>query len=287
MRDQIKFRNSVRNLIGRLCGAQNDMDVLWATNLPIIYVNNPKCGCSTMKRSLRKAQAALPHLRDRHVVENPHQSDELLTPNGLPPKASQEMFVISCVRNPYTRALSGYLDKIHGLAFDDYRVMHKRPVSDFEDHLTALLGYNPRKMEPHFRPQHHNLNYPAVRFDALFYLERLAHFQNFLKRFSPGGTVDTFKPHATAAGSKLEQYYTPRAIDLVRCIYREDFELFGYDQDLENTANLPGDVLVDDIPVAGVGETFDGLLEQPLPRTRFNPLARTLFCHRLAEMKII
>lgn len=283
----MKFRNSVRHFAGKLLGTQNDMTLVWATNMPIIYVNNPKAGCSTMKTSLRMAQASMPHLSHLNTAETPNDQDGLLRHRGLRANASRERFVISCVRNPYTRALSGYLDKVHGRPYAEYRTLHHRPVGDFEDHLEALNGYTPDRMEPHLRPQHINLNFPSVHYDALFYLERLHFFQRFLERFAPGYAIDEYRPHTTSAGSKLPQYYTSRAIELARKIYRQDFELFGYDLDLDKTSSVPGDVMIGETPVTGINERLEGLLTTPRKRERFNALERTVFCHRLAELKII
>lgn len=287
MQTMTTYRRAVRDTVGKLLGAQNDLTLVWATNLPIIYVNNPKCGCSTIKRSLRSAQISLPHIAEQPAVAGPHEADHLLKHKGLPPRASRGRFVISCVRNPFTRALSGYLDKIHGREFDEYRVLHKRPVRDFEDHLQALTGYVPQKMEPHLRPQHLNLNFPDLRYDALFYLEDLQPFQRFLTRFAPDFVIESFRAHATDASSKLRQFYTPRALDLVRDIYREDFKLFGYGQSLDNVSTAPGEVIVGDTPVADVSSALKARLAKPRERGRFNALERTLYCHRLAEMKII
>ena len=39
-------------------GVQGDLQIWWTPELPIIYVSNPKSGCSTIKNSLKQAQAA-------------------------------------------------------------------------------------------------------------------------------------------------------------------------------------------------------------------------------------
>jgi hypothetical protein len=48
-------RRWMRNLVSDLFGVQGDMNILWTPHIPVIYVNNPKSGCSTIKHSLKEA----------------------------------------------------------------------------------------------------------------------------------------------------------------------------------------------------------------------------------------
>jgi hypothetical protein len=50
-------RRQLRNLIGRYVGVQADMQIWWPPEIPVVYIGNPKAGCSTIKQSLKTAQA--------------------------------------------------------------------------------------------------------------------------------------------------------------------------------------------------------------------------------------
>ena len=89
---------------------------LWGTIVasrrsPYIYINNYKCGCSTVRQTLWAAEHA------QGVASAPGAIHE--QPDSWPwvddPERwehSEHAFVFTLVRNPYVRVLSAYLDKI-------------------------------------------------------------------------------------------------------------------------------------------------------------------------------
>ena len=110
-------RRWLRNGVAKTLKVNGNLQLWWTPELPIIYVSNPKAGCSTIKNSLKQAQA------DDYVqsgrngfrrLSEPHLSDDCLRNDGLRSHTCKERLLISCVRNPYTRALSGYLDMVRG-----------------------------------------------------------------------------------------------------------------------------------------------------------------------------
>ncbi len=108
-------RRWLRNFVGHLIGVQGDLQVWWTPGLPLVYIANPKSGCSTIKHSLKEAQAdayARSGRYFRRIANEPHFGDDCLQQEWLAPHACRERYVISCVRNPFTRALSGFLDKV-------------------------------------------------------------------------------------------------------------------------------------------------------------------------------
>lgn len=48
----------------------------------------------------------------------------------------------------------------------------------------------------------------------------------------PNGLVRQRTAHTTNAGAKLREYYDDECVDLVREIYRQDFERLGYGYDV-------------------------------------------------------
>ena len=75
------YRRWVRNAVGQLVGVQGDLQIWWAPEIPIVYLSNPKSGCSTIKHSLKAAQADVYHRsgRDFERTDDPHIGDDCLT----------------------------------------------------------------------------------------------------------------------------------------------------------------------------------------------------------------
>jgi len=232
----------LRNVISDAMGVNAANKLVWAPDLPIVYVDNPKCGSTTIKNTLKHAQANLFEARGckYRLRDDPHKADDCLRQRGLRLNDCRHRYVISCVRNPFTRALSGFLDKVATRDPRYFPELRSRPVETFEEHLLALAEYPAKRLNFHFRPQFLNLDFPNLIYDAVFYLEHLAVFSDFCRKVAPQLTLETYAPHARASRSKLHEHYSERAVDIVRSIYAEDFRLFGYNTDLEETDRLPG-----------------------------------------------
>lgn len=205
-----------------------------------IYVETPKVACSTIKRTLQYAEvdgdrermpenvhlryaSPIPMLRDAYPV-----FQELLDD----PEAIRFCFV----RNPFSRALSCYLDK-----FSKARKNQRAQSCDllglpndesltFHDYLRAVKDQPDHQRNVHWMSQSYLL-YPAgMRYDFIGRFEHLAaDLEKLLEKLGiPLETLQTVAPHATSASQKIETHFGPREIDLVREIYEEDFATFGY-----------------------------------------------------------
>jgi len=210
--------------------------------VPVVYVSNPKCGCSTVKNSLKQAQAA--HFRRRGIrfehLPDPHLADDCLRRRGLDRVDLDGRVLISCARNPYARVLSAYLDKVVGDGYANYRELQGRKPANFEDFLETLHRTPPAMLDPHFCPQHINLGLPGVTYDAIFYLENGAALQGALEALLGSFDFAPFAPHSRSAVQKVTTHYTPRAIELAWRIYAQDFDYFGYSRDTARVAEAPG-----------------------------------------------
>lgn len=228
-----------------MIGVQSDLQIWWPPNLPVVYISNPKAGCSTIKHSLKATQAAA-YARsgtDFEQAKDPHIADDCLRKFKLRPAACRERYLISCVRNPFTRALSGFLDKVKDPNTPLLPDFGYRRLDDFDEFLRVLASSDPRQLNSHFRPQHINLDLPRIRYDAIFFLENIAALPKYLSAICPGFELDTFAPHSRGAATKLRRHYSDRSADLVRKIFAEDFKLFGYSRDLEEVDNAPGELI--------------------------------------------
>lgn len=207
-----------------------------------VFVEVPKAGCSVVKRVLQYCEVAGEGFDPSASVH-----DRSISPLAAPLKggfALDEVFGtpspyyrFSFVRNPYTRALSCYLEKIAGeqwlrekrlpdLGFDP-----QGEVS-FVEFLRAVAEQPPADMDIHWAPQHFLLSLAQVRYD---FLGRFENFHDDLRRMIHAVGLTVPEPllqqgtaHATGAGGRLEEYYDAEALELVQQIYREDFTGLGY-----------------------------------------------------------
>ncbi len=208
--------------------------------LPYIYIQNWKCGCSTVKSSLWAAEHALgltvpPDYPHRKIEGGPFAPD---------PKRwehPEREFVFTVVRNPYVRVLSAYLDQIarhrNAEAWGQFALQHgldEGPLS-FNEFLTLLARSPHGAMNPHWRPQYASVAPKLVPYDFIGAVETFDHdMQHVLERiFGQGPALQSYAPHHTGSSKKLATHYGPKEIALVQEIYEEDFASLGYSMDPE------------------------------------------------------
>jgi hypothetical protein len=202
----------------------------------LIYVKNPKAGCSTILVWLDRL-----HTGD-HEFEftNVHKEHRLPKLRDVGRRRVQQMlsgsaYRVSFVRNPLRRFESVYWDKM----VHDPHWRHNIPkrlgldpdtAISFEQFLAAVEQQDPvGGMDPHWRPQHVNLMHPLVTYDCI---GRLESFEADLERIrEEAGLPQVPLPlRNTSRHAKTDSVYDGRP-DLVRRverIYATDFELFGY-----------------------------------------------------------
>ena len=156
-------------------------------------------------------------------------------PSALSPEqvdALAGFFKFTLVRNPYTRTLSAYLDKVArekvvplGLK---RRVNGKTPT--FLD-FCLYLEDGGLHDAVHWAPQNEMLVLPIEQFDHIAKLESFdADFSIVLQRL---GLAERFEvarhdPHKTNSDQKRDTYYCDRSRDIVTRLLADDFRLFGY-----------------------------------------------------------
>lgn len=226
-----------------------------------IFAFVPKVACTNWKCLLRhlhglpdylnsklahaRKESGLPFLFD---VQNPWG---LLNDPTIPK--------LTCVRNPYTRILSAYLNKIEpflqtdnanlpsllasafGKIFatiDKFRKLYypQKLTVDFETFVSWLEvadARDPFAADLHWLPQTMILGSGQVEFAHVAKFENLAQDAAHLLAVM-GCSIDfptqrevRFAP--TGADGKSQQYYTANIVERVARLYRDDFAVFGYD----------------------------------------------------------
>lgn len=219
-----------------------------------VYVGNPKTGGSSLKSALvelemRDTSSSLDYydpktFRDRNI--SPLELlDKLPTKSPLAYLVNEGYKFITIVRNPYTRLLSCYRDKIikgeHQkakilclLGYDQRDLHH--PIS-FDEFAQVVVGQSNYEMDPHWRVQKTQILYSLLPYSLIGRFE--SYQSDFEKIFQELGVNKTDTPklrhlHSTKSDrrERCKDFYTPALQELVYNRYRQDFEQFGYSHEL-------------------------------------------------------
>ncbi len=214
-----------------------------------IYFETPKVGCSTIKRTLHKLE--VDNLSD--IPEDVHDknSSPLLSPLELEKNFTEylndDYFKFTFVRNPYTRILSCYLDKIVGrskIVFLPKIGFDPSAELSFKEFLLAVKKQSYAEMDSHWKPQSVLLAADSISLD---FIGRQENFDNDIQKAlaiinkteSNLNTIENEAPHAVGANKKLQEYITDDIANLIQEIYTDDFSLYGYSKDPFSTDVLP------------------------------------------------
>lgn len=150
----------------------------------------------------------------------------------------QSHTTFSVVRNPYTRFLSGYLEKLAekrgpGAGPRD-KVVHwldrdpKQPI--LIDEFLDYLEQGGRGKDPHWMLQSNLIPIGPERLDFIGRIESIGRDvpQILRKVFGRDIPFQTFNRNATSAGRRAPQMLTADHIARLKRIYAEDFERLGY-----------------------------------------------------------
>lgn len=229
---------------------------------PYLYVDTPKTGCSTVKKTLNLAEQAEVDavLTDRTETEFGYSQallnlhDRRLMPLSAPASpddlraAMRSRRVRFCfTRNPFTRVLSAYIDKIESNEkrrahfVEDLSCEVGEPT--FVEFLRLVLNQPVVDMNPHWRVQTHQTMLGVIDFTHVGAFERFDHdLATILRAIDPATLrfVSAVTEHRTSAMKRLSRFYEDsEAVDLVRRIYAEDFDAFNYDTNPDAALHPP------------------------------------------------
>jgi len=214
------------------------------------YVEVPKAGCGTMKATLGGLEAARmnPGMVQR-VQESPHNrfaATPFVKPFQLPPDLLEEVLTgasyrrFTVVRDPASRLLSGYIEKIgQGLKqsipiVEAIRSSTGRTVAPdeitLEQFLDVIGAQESRDQDPHWRRQADHLGLGIIDYDAIIHLEELdASWDTIGALTSIAGLQEQFFcRYSTGARNLMADYYTPALLDRVAEVYARDYPALGY-----------------------------------------------------------
>lgn len=147
----------------------------------------------------------------------------------------ESFFKFVFTRNPYTRVLSAYLDKIargrrQAEKFHRWARRKEGTGDPSFGNFCRYLAENGLYEDPHWATQKDSLLLCTSKFDFIGSVENLgADLREILLRaFHGESTVDVPVTNSTNSSAKVAAFYTQREVALVRDLYKEDFEAFGY-----------------------------------------------------------
>jgi len=214
-----------------------------------LFTETPKVACSTIKTILQKMELDNPDFF-RNDFEDIHDRNfsPLLKPSQLGSLdyffEGNKLFKFCFSRNPYTRLLSSYIDKIKPSKPEKKYVLQslgKNPNQldqdiSFEEFVHVISKQKIISMNSHWRTQYYQTFQDNIAYDFIGKIENFSEdLKIALSKINPDYKrfISNERRHATHANALLSAYYTPTLINLVQQIYEKDFIYFGYDFDLQ------------------------------------------------------
>lgn len=163
-----------------------------------------------------------------------------LKPSQLSAEQTEQLnqaFRFTFCRNPYTRVLSAYLDKVVNGPRGRRRKGQGAPPSfpEFCEYLQAGALYR----DPHWIPQCELLLLPPESLDFIGRFEQLdADLEHVCRAIAPDyrEPPTICAPHRTGAAEKIEAHFDERSRAIIESLYAMDFDRLGYSRDLANAA---------------------------------------------------
>ncbi len=151
-------------------------------------------------------------------------------------RLNKNNFFFTFVRNPYSRILSAYTDKIKRQAsakyvykFNGVLVGISGKNLSFEDFIKIIVKIPDRLLDLHLKSYCGFIRENNLNMDFVGKLENFQEDWTFISTLFNLKDSDNLKvKNKTTKNIKLADYYTPELKEMVYEKYKEDFERFGY-----------------------------------------------------------
>lgn len=209
------------------------------------YCRIPKCANSTIVNSLAYYDPEMTFdptdQRGKYVKE---QTSRLLSAKSLTVSSfTGKYFLFTFVRNPYSRVLSAYLDKIAVLEKKAYAtnrqviIAYSRSGQDLTfETFVSYLENGGLYLDPHWAPQTSMLPVGVKKIDFVGRVENLDKDLEYVVKYLFGENIYqgpvTREVDRTDSSNKLLKYYDTEIADRVYSLYKSDFDSFLYSKDL-------------------------------------------------------
>ena len=201
-----------------------------------IYLNNPKAACGSVKLNFWANITGTPPRQVLRNLHNVHKSPFCNRVSEL--DWAENACVFTIVRNPFTRIVSAYMDKIAQPGkrvrrdFDArYGIKDTRHVP-FGEFVDLICDDIPAQLDHHWRPQHINVLENLVQPNFVGTLETIGRdLPMVLGHVLGQGTkpVEASQRHKTnASSSYLDVLSGAETVRKLCSLYARDFEVYGY-----------------------------------------------------------
>lgn len=220
----------------------------------IAYFETPKVACTSIKKYMQdKVFGVSQEFETKGQVHDrgasPIRPLVEHSPEEVMAVLSGRVRRFSFVRNPYSRILSGYLDKIVTNQWERDRHL---PMLGFDPNdtpgflafLQALAQIPEGARDIHFALQSRLLLAGDVGYEFMGRFERFDQdFAHLKAVFYQDNTDDNYaafgKHHASDANDKITAHFGAEERAIVEEIYGPDFRIFGYATDIEKASEPP------------------------------------------------
>lgn len=199
-----------------------------------LYFRIPKAANSTVMVNLAEAdmrgQATSKHVKRAFARVDTLSKQEVA-------QLSTRFFLFTVVRNPYTRLVSSYLDKI---ARGKRSAQVSRALGKTADAEIGFLEFcrylrdGGVDDDPHWYRQVDLIPCGRAMLHEVGRTEHLGEdLTRILRRINGVAPRElaNWAPHQTGANSRLAEFYCEESMAIVRAVYAEDFSAFGYSTD--------------------------------------------------------
>lgn len=209
------------------------------------YLNNPKVASSTILFVLQTAErrGVSPSFEELHDRSKSPLRPLSKLPCPLETVLTSGMyFRFTYVRNPFTRALSCYLDKMVQNNGERKRLAPELGFAEdyhptFREFLEAVQRQPDERRDIHWMTQSLLLQLNTIQYDFIGRFESFSSsFPRVLERINVPpeyfSSADKRSRHPTNSASKLQEYIGEPAKKLILTIYESDFKALAYGSDL-------------------------------------------------------
>ncbi len=204
-----------------------------------IYFSVPKAASTTILTILNKAESY--NLITNNLLHSPHNPINSFFSNSIQDFSDllEKSFKFTLVRNPYTRVLSAYLNKIaqydpNITPYFEKRYKTKNNKISFIDFLHIISKDDQNELDPHWKPQTKLTFIDFIKLDFIGHIEYLHNdFKKIIRKIynKEKTQIDERKNFLKENKKKINLFYNENAFKLVRQIYHDDFNNFGYSFD--------------------------------------------------------
>lgn len=193
----------------------------------LVYLNNPKVACSSIKESILGKQPNIHCYADQYTVNELY--GEMAT-----------YYKFTFVRNPYKRLVSCFEDKCiqhpDDVCWNYYFLSGFLRTRNFDRFIRKVYLIPDSMAEPHFSSQY-GLVYDKKGACLVDFVGKI---ENINKEYDPICERFDLTPlekanrAASLTGKNWMDYYTPFTAWLVYRKYKKDFGIFGYEEEYKN-----------------------------------------------------